>query len=276
MQRENDLAVDTVRTDRIQMEYCRFGRGKEILVILPGLSVQSVIRSAQAVARAYQEMTEAFTVYLFDRRKNLPPVYPIGEMAEDTAEAMRALGIGKANIFGSSQGGLIALEIAVRHPDLAQKLIVGSIGPCPTEAGRRVIETWIRLAREGDADALYREFGRAVYPERMRAQVSGLFAVMAKDVTREELDRFAIIAEGTRDYDASDRLDRIQCPVLMIGSRDDGVMGPEYAGQLERLESRPGFQTFLYENYGHAAYDLAPDYRARMTAFLSAPGKARV
>ena len=76
------------------MDFFKFGRGRKTLVILPGLSVQSVMLSADAIEKAYCSLENDFTIYVFDRRKELPPVYSIDDMANDTAEAMSAAGIG--------------------------------------------------------------------------------------------------------------------------------------------------------------------------------------
>ena len=75
------IKIETVQTDTFSMDFFRFGKGERTLVILPGLSVQSVMGLADAVASAYQHMTETFTIYLFDRRKDLPPVYSVRDMA---------------------------------------------------------------------------------------------------------------------------------------------------------------------------------------------------
>ena len=42
------IEIKTVQTDGFEMEYFCFGHGKEPLVILPGLSVQSVMGAADA------------------------------------------------------------------------------------------------------------------------------------------------------------------------------------------------------------------------------------
>jgi pimeloyl-ACP methyl ester carboxylesterase len=49
------------------------------------------------------------------------------QMAEDTVELLRQLKIEKADFFGYSMGGEIALQIAIRYPDLVRKLVVASI-----------------------------------------------------------------------------------------------------------------------------------------------------
>ena len=45
------------------------------------------------------------------------------QMADDTAELLRQLGVGMADIFGYSMGGAIALHMAIRHPELVHKII---------------------------------------------------------------------------------------------------------------------------------------------------------
>ena len=65
------IPIETVRTDTFSMSFFRFGRGEKTLVILPGLSVQSVMAAADAVVAAYQGLQDTFTVYVFDRRTRM-------------------------------------------------------------------------------------------------------------------------------------------------------------------------------------------------------------
>ena len=48
------------------------------------------------------------------------------QSADDAAALLRHLKIGNADFFGYSNGGNIALQIAIRHPDLVRKLVVAS------------------------------------------------------------------------------------------------------------------------------------------------------
>ena len=264
------IPIETVRTDTFTMDYFRFGTGEDTLVILPGLSVQSVMGSADAVAEAYQLLAEDYTIYLFDRRNELPATYSVQEMARDTAEAFRALGLEKVCLFGASQGGMIAMDIAIENPELVQKLVLGSTSACVTEEQYGPLEKWIRLAEDGDAEGLYMALGEGLYPEEIFEQSQELLAEAAKTVTEEELARFIIIAEGTKGFDVTDDLEKIACPVLLIGSRDDQVLGAAATEQIaEHLQGRSDFELYMYDGYGHAAYDTAPDYKERMLHFLS-------
>ncbi len=47
-------------------------------------------------------------------------------MAEDTAELLRQLRIDRADFFGYSLGAAIALQIAIRHPSLVDRLVLAS------------------------------------------------------------------------------------------------------------------------------------------------------
>ena len=264
------VQIETVRTDSFSMDYIRFGRGDRTLVMLPGLSVDSVMNYADAVADAYSPLTEEFTVYLFDRRKELPETYTIYDMARDTAAAVRTLGLGRVSLFGASQGGMIAMAMAAGDPEGIDRLVLGSTAARMGPDRYRVIGQWAELAKEGDAEALYLAFGQAVYPEEVFEQARELLAESAKSVTEEDLARFVILAEGMKGFDATGELRQTACPVLVIGSADDRVLGADSSEEIaELLKDRPDCELYLYDGYGHAAYDLAPDYKERLLRFLT-------
>lgn len=53
-------------------------------------------------------------------------VFSFEQMADDTAELMRQLGVGDTDVLGFSAGGMTALQLTVRHPALVRRLIVCS------------------------------------------------------------------------------------------------------------------------------------------------------
>ena len=261
------MRIDTIKTESFSMDYCRFGRGRETLVIVPGLSVQSVLGFAEAIAEAYQALADDFTIFVLDRRNEMPTAYSVPEMAHDTAMAIQALELGRVCLFGASQGGMIAMKIAADHPELVKRLVLGSTSAQVTEARyRQVFEGWADMARAGDAAALYLAFGEAIYPAPVFEQSRQLLLDAAKTVTEGELRRFAIQTEGMRGSDIREDLEKIACPVLVMGSKDDKVVSGEASEQIaERIQDR---ELYMYDGYGHAVYDLAPDYRERMKRFL--------
>ena len=264
-----DFIFDTVTTDSFSMDCIRFGSGNGTLVILPGLSVQSVMRSAEAVVQAYAMFSECFTVYLFDRRKDIPDIYTVEDMARDTAEAFIRLGLRDACVFGASQGGMIAMEIAACHPELLKKVIIGSSSVSVQQDRVGTVEKWICIAKSGDAEALYLAFGEDIYPKELFEATKDLLIEAANTVSQTDLTRFVIMAEGLRGFDMTGRMNEIDCPVLVIGDKDDRVLGPGASQQIyELLRDHTEAELHMYEGYGHAVYDTAPDYRELMMRFL--------
>ena len=264
------IPIECVRTERFSMRWFRFGRGERSLVILPGLSVQSVTGAAEAVAQAYAAFAERYTVYVFDRRSELPAAYSLREMARDTAEAMLALGLRDVDLFGASQGGMMALVIAIEYPQLVHKLVLGSSSSHVLPAQYAVVENWIRLARAGDRTGLYLSFGEELYPPAVFARCRDSLLAAAETVTDAELARFVILTESIRDFDVSDQLERIQCPVLAIGVFEDAVLDADATMEIaEKLDLRSDFRLYMYIGHGHAAFDTAPDYRDRILRFLA-------
>lgn len=259
--------IRTVRTDSSTTEYFTFGGGENVAVILPGLSVQSVTGAAEAVEAEYGVFKDDFTVYLLDRRLDPPPAYTVRDMADDAEAAMDALGLRDVCLFGASQGGMIAAVIAARRPDLAGKLALASTALTVTDEGIAVIEKWISLAEAGDGVGLYLDFGEKVYPPRTFAAYRDALIAAGGTVTGEELERFAVLAAGTRGFDAADDIKRIKCPVLVTGSDDDRVLGPDAVREVIRAFGGRA-ATHVYSGYGHAAYDTAPDFRDRLFRFF--------
>ena len=263
------IRIETVKTGTFSMDWFKFGHGEKTFVILPGLSVQSVMEFADSIAEAYQQLTDDFTIYVFDRRNEMPEHYTVCEMAGDTAEAFRTLGLENISLFGASQGGMMAMEIAVTHPELTEALVLGSTSACVTDEQYQAIEKWIRLAKDKDAEGLYLAFGEAIYPPAVFEQSRDLLIEAAKTVTDEDLSRFIIASEGLKGFDIRNDLEKIDCPVLAIGDRDDRVLGADASEEIgEWMKNSPDFELFMYEGYGHAAYDLAPDYKEHILQFL--------
>jgi len=263
------MMIESVHTGAFSMDFFRFGSGEKTLVILPGLSVQSVMGAADAIAAAYRSLTDAYTIYVFDRRAELPASYPVRDMARDTAAAFQALGLKNVCLFGASQGGMIALVIAIEHPELVGKMVLGSSSAHVQEAQYRVVEEWIRLAKAGDRVGLYLAFGREIYPPAVFEQARETLIETAGTVTEAELSRFITLAEGTKDFCVVDELDRIRCPVLAIGVFEDGVLDSDATMEIaEKLDQHADFRLYMYTGYGHAAFDTAPDYRERILRFF--------
>ncbi|MBR2590266.1 MAG: alpha/beta hydrolase [Clostridia bacterium] len=263
------IPIECVKTKDFSMRFFRFGSGKKTMVILPGLSVKSVMQSALPISAQYQIFAKEYTVYVFERREAVPPVYPLAQMAEDTACAMQALQLKDTYLFGASQGGMMAMHITATHPKLVKKLALGSTAAKVDDRRGSTILEWISLAEQKEPVALYESFCRNIYPLDFYEKYKELFRAAAQTVSDEELERFIIMARSIETLDLSDALEAIRCPVLVIGSEDDAVLGSAPTLEIyHALQPHTPVQYYLYKDRGHDAYDTAPDYQERLYRFF--------
>ncbi|MCQ2107247.1 MAG: alpha/beta hydrolase [Fibrobacter sp.] len=262
--------IQSVCVGDVEMEYARFGSGAKTFVIIPGLSLRSVMVSASSVETSYKIFKDDYTVYLFDRRKNMPAVYSVADMAKDTAAAMKALGLEHADILGTSQGGMIAQHIAIENPELVSRLVLASSSSKAEPLQLEVIGNWAALARAGRADDLVGDFIDNAFTPAFVQRYRRALLMMYKNLTEEELLRFAITAEACAGIDTYEILGRIQCPTFVIGAGLDHVVTYEASVKIaEKLKSaNVPCEFYTYEENGHAVFDEAKDYKERILQFF--------
>ena len=259
--------MKTVIAGDMEMDYIRFGSGKKTFVIIPGLSIHSVMGLEDMIADAYKDFAKDYTVYVFDRARNIKAGYTVREMAADTAKAMEALGIENANVFGASQGGMIAMYLAIDHPKLVHKMILGSTLAKPNETFNEAAGEWNRLAKERNETALVERFVDRVFSEGTLKDYREALIKMNMGITKEEFRRIAILTEACKNFNCYEELSKIKCPTLVIGSRGDRVVTAEGSEEIAEALS---CEIYLYEDiFGHGVYDEAPDYKQRCLDFFA-------
>ena len=77
--------------------------------------------------------------------------------------------------------------------------------------------------------------------------------------------RFLRLAKACLTCNAYDRQKQITCPTLVLGGADDRIVTG--AATLEIAE-KCGCDYYLYDGLGHAAYEEAADFNARIYDFL--------
>ena len=84
------------------------------------------------------------------------------------------------------------------------------------------------------------------------------------------MERFIICTNACDALNAYDSLEKIQCPVLVLGSGEDGVLSLDASVKIaDKLKSlKKNVEFYIYEGYGHAAVDELPEYKTRIFQFL--------
>lgn len=132
--------MPTARVDDIEMYYEVSGDGPPLVLIL-GLA-----GDLSEVGGIIAGFAEHFTVLAFDNRgagrtdKPHEP-YTIERMADDTVGLMRHVGVAKAHVLGISMGGRVAMDVALRYPDMVDRLVLVSTAPRVRKTLRRRLMT---------------------------------------------------------------------------------------------------------------------------------------
>ena len=252
-----------IRFNGHDCDYISFGSGDDVLIMLPG--VGDGFKTAKGVAVPFSVMyrcfAKEFRVFVFSRRNRMFKGFTTKNMADDIAAIMAKLEIDSAHVFGVSQGGMIAQQLALRHPDKVKSLVLAVTASRPNDIMRDSLETWLRMADKDDykgimLDTAERSYTGA-YLERGRKLNKLLALVKPKDYTR-----FRILCESCLEHDAYDELDKISCPVFIIGADSDRVLGGEASEEL--AERIPGAELYMYEGYSHGVYEQAKDFNKRV------------
>lgn len=254
-----------ISVDDSYMNVIRFGHGKKDLVMLSGISLLGLEGQGEAVAEAYKSFWNEYTVYLFDRRKRMPASFTTDDMVEDVLFCLDKLGVKKADFFGASHGGMMALVIALRKPEIVKSLFFASSCARASETCVSVMEKWISLAKAGDIRGLNTDFVRRVFTPSVAENFLSSMGGALDAGTKEDCERFIVLCRAVEDFDVLDCLGEITSPAIVVGAREDGVLTPESSEELAAGLRAP---VYLYPGYGHAVYDEAPDYKERILRFF--------
>ena len=250
----------------MQFDYIRFGSGKKPLIMIQGLNTRGIKGAALSLAYMYRIFAKEYTVYLFDRRPVVYDGITVRDMAADIASAMDALGLRNADVFGTSQGGMIAQYLAIDRPDLVRKLVLAVTLSRNNDTVKQVVGDWIEMAERGDMKRFVLDMAEKMYSETYVKKYRPLMPLLTILQKPKDVKRFVILAKSCLTCDTYDILDKIKCPTLVIGGKQDKVVSGVAS---EEIAEKLGCALHMYDNLGHAAYEEAQDFNQMVYDFLS-------
>ena len=256
----------TIKFKDCSMDYLVFGKGYTPLVLIQGLNIARLKRGKWTQPVRYKLYAERFRVYMVDRRDPLPENITVEEIADDVANAIKALGVHKAYVMGNSQGGMIAQYFALKHPEMVEKLVLNvttatTDDPVLTENVRH----WSELAGRGDLDTISNEMMDMLYPPGKAPKTGWLMKKLYALRDNRPANEFKTLTEACLTCDTIDRLHEIKCPVLVMGGKQDKVISCQ--SSLKIAEAL-GTEAYLFDDLGHAAYETK-EYQERVIKFLN-------
>ena len=176
-------------------------------------------------------------------------------------------------VVGISFGGMVAQELAIRHPERVRRLVLA----CTSSGGGggasipfdelATLEGEARVQRQIEMmDTRWDAARRAERAAEYKMMVDAMSGHLRSGELPAEAARGAALQlEARRHHDTWDRLGSIRCPTLVCGGRFDGIAPPENS---ERLAAQiPGAELALFDG-GHGFLWQDP---AAFPAYLGLP-----
>ena len=256
----------TIHINGMTADYITFGKGKKNLIMIQGLNTKGIKGSGMMLAYMYRIFAKDYTVYLFDRRNGDITGITSRHMAMDIASAMDSLNIKNADVFGVSQGGIIAQYLCIDRSDLVNKAVFALTFSKDNETVADAINHWITLTEKGDYKSLVTDMAEKMYSEKYLKKYKIFLPLIAAVQKPKNPVRFINLAKACLGINTYDELYKITCPVFVIGAKEDKIVGGDASYEMaEKLRC----EIYMYDNLGHAAYEEAKDFNRRVYDFFS-------
>lgn len=218
----------------LKMYYELYGQGKPLVLIHGGGS--TIQSSFEKIIPLLAKTRQVIAVELqaHGRTSDRPTDLSFEQDADDVAVLLKNLNISKADFLGFSNGGTTTLQIAIRHPELVNKIILGS-----ALANRKGVPDWFwDFMKQASLDNMPPQLKEAY--TKVSTTPGGLQNMHNKDAKR--MVNFTDIPD--------EQLKAIQAQALVI-TGDKDVITPEHALELHRL--LPNSSLAILPG-GHGAY----------------------
>ena len=203
----------------LDMYYEIHGRGKPLVLLHGAFSAigTSFGELLPELARARQVI--AFELQAHGHTADIDRPLSLEGMADDTAAAIKQLGIEPADLLGYSMGAGVALRVAIHHPEVLRKLVLASVTYTMSGIHPGLMEGLGNMTPEMMyGSPWHEEYLRiAPHPE----DFARLFA------KKTQMD------QNTRDLPA-ESIKAIKAPTLLIAG-DSDLVRPEHAVEMFRL-----------------------------------------
>ena len=260
--------MPTVQIGDHELYYERRGAGDPVLLIM-GVGATSDYWGETFRAG----LAARFTVLSYDHRGigrsgRISADFTVADLADDAAGLVRELGLAPAHVVGFSLGGMVAQELAIRHPECVSRLVLAGTsaggGDRPSlspDTVRRLNEAMV----SGDpATAI--QAGLEANISADRSASAELRAAWVRLVSRARMPLRTVQRQldAAQRHDATSRLGAISAPVLVAHGSDDRMIDPAHADTL--AAALGGAPVVRVRGAGHMFFWEAPEPAAELIA----------
>ena len=265
----SDDTMRRIKVGDIQMAYRILGSGDPLVLIMGYGSTMELWEPG-----LLRSLSASHRVIVFDNRgmgnsEAGQRPFSIEQFADDTAGLIEALGLPKASLLGWSMGALIAQEVALRHPEKVDKLILyaahcrADLYPPAPEIIQKMTDT------SGTPEEQGMRFISVLFPadwlQSHGPRLQEIFYRPMGNIPPEIMGRQSEAIGSWKG--CCERLGEIKLPTLVIAGADDQLVPAQNARYL--AEKIPHARLVLVENNGHGLMFQSPElFAGTVTEFL--------
>ncbi len=252
--------MPTVSANNIDLFYRDDGEGQPVLFI-QGLGVDH--RGWGAVTRP---LAKRFRCISYDNRdvgrsSTVDSQYDVLDMAADAIGLLDALGIEPVDVVGTSMGGVIAQEIAIRHPERVRRLALVTTYTSGDPRGSAIFEGQALLRRTLSREDYCRATFWSVYSHLDYRREDGFIEQMIARTAGNDLwqpqDAYERHVRAVTAANTEGRLDQISAPTLILAGAEDILTPMRFSQRLAR--DIPNNRLEVIEGAGHGMIWSHPD-----------------
>lgn len=244
---------DYANVDGLRIYYEVYGSGKPLVLLHGGICTIEACLGPLVPRLASGRQLIAIEQQAHGHTADLERPLTFEQMAEDTVAVLRVLQVERADFFGYSDGGNVALRVAMTHPALVDRLAVYGTNASNEGLAPGLVEAFATLKGE-DMPPEFRQAYEKVAPDPKQ------FGTLVRKVMDQ-----ALAFEGW----SKEQMQSVQAPVLIaVGDRD--IVLPEHA--VEMFRQLPHGQLAVLAARDHGAPITAPaEIGALVDRFLRGP-----
>jgi pimeloyl-ACP methyl ester carboxylesterase len=248
-----------IETNGVDLYYETLGAGTPLMLIA-GLASDS-----QSWSTISGELSKHFMLIIPDNRgvgRTSPQdtETSIQRIADDCVSLIRHLGLKSVSLLGHSMGGFVAMDIAIRYPEVVERLVLCGTAASSSKRNNSLLFNWAASLDAGlDPHLFFRDifswlFTPAFFEDEDFVNVAVKFAV--EYPYSQSAKAFLNQVRAIADFDCAENLSWISAKTLVIHGKEDLLFLPEEGARL--AQAIPNASMLVIEKAAHSIHVEQP------------------
>jgi 3-oxoadipate enol-lactonase len=157
----------------------------------------------------------------------------LADVADRMAEAVRdGAGGDEAIVLGNGYGGFVALQMAIRHPDIATKLILADCGAAFSDTGREAFRNMAAASKAKGLSAITDVAMRRLFAPEFQEQHPDLMRDRREAFLKTDPEVLQAACTALAELDLRPQLGEVKIPVLVLVGEHDEATPPPMSHEL--------------------------------------------